>query len=363
MTEHDIFTSPASLGFGAMRLPSDAETCRKMFDAYLDAGFAYFDTAYVYGGSEEMLKKALVKHHPRESFYLADKLPPWSVNSRKDCDRLLGESLKRCGTDYFDCYLMHSLNDDNERSLVKAGAYEWAAEQKKKGALRHVGFSFHGSAALLEHLLSTHPEMEFAQLQLNYMDVLRGQAGELQQIAIKHNVPIIVMEPVKGGTLARLPAPAEAVLKKHAPGRSIASWAIRYAASLEGVSCLLSGMSAPEQVADNLATFNPLVPLAKEELEAIEEVLLELSKTAAIPCTGCKYCVADCPMQIDIPVCFSLYNGLKRGDAQWNRQNLYSAIPKGKSAADCTACGTCKSHCPQNIDIPNELKTVANTFR
>lgn len=362
MTANDILHLPAracGLGFGAMRLPSDKDTCRTMFDAYLDAGFNYFDTAYVYANSEVMLKKALVPYHPRDSFLLADKLPPWMTRNHEHCDKLLHDSLKRCGVDYFDFYLIHSLDTGNEKRAVSSGVYEWAAAQKEKGLCSHVGFSFHGSAALLDHMLTIHPEMEFVQLQLNYLDVLRGQAGELHQVALKHRKPIIVMEPVKGGTLAQLPPAAEALLKGYNAQRSVASWALRYAATLPGVTCVLSGMSSLDQVRDNLDTFTTLEPLTQEENAVIEEVLRELSKISTVPCTACRYCMTDCPQQIEIPVCFSLYNEAKRGGELWNRQSLYGAIEKGHRANDCAACGICLSHCPQHIDIPKELAAVA----
>ena len=351
----------AELGFGLMRLPSEGETA-KMVDMYLEAGFNYFDTAYVYGGSEEKLRRALSSRHPRDTFLVADKIPPWTVSDHKGCDRLLNESLKRCGLDYFDFYLVHSLDDGNEKKAADVGVYEWAAKQKKKGIVRHVGFSFHGSTELLEHILTVHPEMEFVQLQLNYMDILRGKAGELHELARKHKKPIIVMEPVKGGTLASLPPVAEAFLKAFAPGASVASWALRYAASLPGATCMLSGMSDTAQMADNLSTFSPFAPISPDELRIIEKVLLEMSTAATIGCTYCKYCVPECPQEIEIPICFNLYNDAKRGAEGWNLEGLYNAIPKGHRADDCTGCGSCVARCPQKIDIPEKLKTVAKHF-
>jgi predicted aldo/keto reductase-like oxidoreductase len=364
MTHQDVLkiNAPyAALGFGLMRLPDLKETVQ-MVDMYLEAGFNYFDTAYVYGGSEEKLREALVKRHPRESFLAADKIPPWMANSRAACDKLLHESLKRCGLDYFDFYLVHSLDADNEKKAVNGGVYEWIAEQKKKGTAKHIGFSFHGSTELLEHIFKVHPEMEFVQLQLNYVDVLRGNAGELHEAAQKHKKPVIVMEPVKGGTLASLPPTAEAVLKTNKPDSSAASWAIRYAGSLPGVSCLLSGMSTVDQMKDNIKTYNPFAPMSENELRVIEDVLQELSKAALIPCTSCKYCMADCPQNIEIPVCFNLYNENKRGASKWNIDNLYNSIPQGQRAGDCTACGSCIPRCPQQIDIPKLLETVARQF-
>jgi predicted aldo/keto reductase-like oxidoreductase len=240
--------------------------------------------------------------------------------------------------------------------------FGWAAEQKAKGALRHVGFSFHGTTELLEHVLTTHPEMEFVLLQLNYIDVLRGKAGELHETARRHNKPVIVMEPVKGGSLAALPPNAEAILKAHSPESSIASWAIRYAASLPGATCVLSGMSTVAQMEDNLKTYNPFKPITAQELEILEKALMEISKISTIPCTYCKYCIADCPQNIEIATCFSLYNDIKRGAEGWNVQMLYGAVPPGQRAGDCINCGVCVPRCPQHIDIPKHLETVAARF-
>jgi len=361
MTHQDILKldpAHAALGFGLMRLPSVDETAR-MVDMYMDAGFNYFDTAYVYGDSEDKMKKALTLRHPRDSFLTADKLPPWSVRDHKSCDDILNKSLKKTGLDYFDFYLVHSLDEDNERKAVDAGVYEWIVKQKKDGLCKHIGFSFHGSTELLDHILTVHPEMEFVQLQLNYIDILRGKAGELHETALKYKKPVIIMEPVKGGMLANLPGSAEKIFKKHDPDSSVASWAIRYAASLTGATCLLSGMSNIDQMKDNLKTYNPFKPVTPEEIDVIKDALREMSKVAVYPCTSCRYCLEACPQNIEIPACFNLYNDLKRGAAQWNLQSLYYGISDGHRAGDCTACGACVPRCPQKINIPKELKTVA----
>jgi len=266
------------LGFGAMRMPpSEADTI-KMIDTFLDSGYNYFDTAYIYGGSEEMLKKTLVTRHPRHSYLIANKIPPWEVKkSPEDCQRLFEEQLRRTGLDYFDFYLVHSLDDGREKDVENLGLFQWVMEQKKKGLIGHVGFSFHGSTAYLERLLKNHPETEFVLLQQNYVDNLRGLAGEWSTMARKYNIPIKVMEPVKGGSLANLPAPAEKLLKDYAPDRSISSWAIQYAATIEGVTCVLSGMSNMEQLQDNIKTFKNLKPFTPEELNLLEQVLVEMS--------------------------------------------------------------------------------------
>jgi len=361
MTHKDILTpNNPSLGFGAMRLPDDDVT-NKMVDAYLAAGYNYFDTAYAYEGSEEQLKRTLVNRHPRNSYMIANKLPPWEIKNPADCDKVLKESLKRCNLDYFDFYLVHSLSDNREQHIDEMGMFEWAFEQKKRGLLKHVGFSFHGTTPYLERLLTRYPETEFVQLQLNYIDILRGQASQWQELAIKHNKPIVVMGPIKGGSLSGLPEPAEALLKAHDPTRTISSWAIQYAASLEGVTSILSGMSNMEQMEDNLKTFANLKPLTPEEHNLLEDVLMEMSKVSSIACTACKYCHKYCPQGIDIATSFSLYNELMRGSARWNRKMLYNLLDPKPDA--CTACGLCLEHCPQKLNIPKDLQTVAKEFR
>ena len=364
MTHEDVLNpnpSHAALGFGLMRLPQVAETT-KMADAYLEAGFNYFDTAYVYGGSEDKFKRAVSSRYPRSAYLIADKLPPWSAHSRSACDRLLHESLKRCGVDYIDFYLVHSLDDENERRAVSVGIYDWIAEQKKKGMCKHIGFSFHGTPKLLENIFTKHPEMEFAQLQLNYYDILKDDAGVLHDIAVKHNKPIIVMEPVRGGKLASLSPAAESLLKARAPEMSIASWAIRYAASLKGASCVLSGMSNMAQMNDNINTYSPFQPLSDADLDLIKRAVGETSKIAAIPCTACNYCLAECPNNIMIPDCINLYNEGKRGAAPLDLLYRYRALPEGRRADDCTACGACVPRCPQHIDIPGELEKIAKQW-
>ena len=361
MTHQDILTLDpkyALLGFGLMRLPSAGET-KQMVDMYIDAGFNYFDTAYVYGDSEDKMKKTLCSRHQRDSFIVANKMPPWMVNSPKDCDKIFAKSLKNCGLDHFDFYLVHSIDDGAEQNAIKAGIFEWIVQQKKKGLCKHIGFSFHGTTGLLDRLLTNYPEMEFVQLQLNYIDILRGKAGELHEVALKHKKPVIVMEPVKGGMLAKLPKTAEAIFKNHAPDSSAASWAVRYAASLSGATCLLSGMSTIDQMKDNIKTYKPFTPITPEELDVIDNVLQELSKIAVIPCTSCGYCLDECPKKIAIPACFNLYNDLKRGAAKWNLQSLHRGFPEGQRAGDCISCGACVPRCPQHINIPEELKTVA----
>jgi len=365
-TSQDYLTTgnKSVLGFGGMRIPSGQPELQKMVDVYLDSGANYFDTAYIYKGSEEAFGEALVKRHPRENFVIATKLPPWEVhNAPEDCEKIMKEQLKRTGLDYFDFYLVHSLDESREKDVDSKGLFQWCAEQKKKGLIKHLGFSFHGGTAYLKRLLDKYPETEFVQLQQNYMDNLRGPATEWLDLTLEYKKPIVVMEPVRGGSLAALPAPAEKLLKAYAPNRSIASWAIQYAATLEGVTCVLSGMSNMEQLQDNLNTFQNLKPLSLEEKNLLEQVLIEMSKVANIPCTGCRYCHNECPLDIDIATCFSLCNEVNRGSAKWNSAIMYKSIPKGHRANDCIKCGACVPHCPQHIDIPKELDQVVEMFK
>ena len=360
MTHTQILTpNTPTLGFGAMRLP-DLDLSNKMVNTYMSAGYNYFDTAYAYEGSEELLKNTLVKHHPRNSYMIANKLPPWELKKPADSNKILEESLKRCGLDYFDFYLLHSLSDDRQQHIENMNIFEWAFEQKKRGVLKHVGFSFHGTSQYLDSLLTRYPQTEFVQLQLNYVDILQGQGGQWHAIALKHNKPIIVMGPIKGGSLAALPPSAEALLKAHDSTRTMSSWAMQYAASLEGVTSILSGMSTQEQVEDNLKTFANLKPLTPEEHSLLKAALVEMGKVSNIACTACKYCHKYCPQGIDIATSFSLYNELKRGSAEWNRQMLYGLLDPKPSV--CTACGLCLEHCPQHLSIPKDLQVVASEF-
>jgi len=365
MTHKDILTpNNPSLGFGAMRMYDESQV-QAMIGTYMDSGYNYFDTAYAYAGSEELLNKHLVSRYPRDSFMIASKIPPWSLTKPQECEKYLQESLQRTGLKYFDFYLVHSLSDAREQHIEDMGMFEFVLGAKKRGLAKHVGFSFHGSTQYLDRVLTRHPEMEFVQLQLNYQDILRGPASEWQALAIKHNKPIIVMEPIKGGTLANLPAAAEALLKKYDPNRSIASWAMQYAANLEGVTGILSGMSNIEQVQDNLKTFKNLKPLTGEEMALIESVLNEMGKVSDIACTACKYCHEHCPQGIDIASCFSLYNQMKCGDGEhdWNTIIMYNAVPASKKADRCIDCGICIEHCPQNINIPAGLQSVEDTVK
>lgn len=356
--------NPCALGFGFMRLPKEEKATAQMVDAYLESGYNYFDTAYIYTDSEVTLGKTLVQRHPRESYVVANKLPPWEVtNAPADCEKIFKEQLRRTGLEYFDFYLVHSLSDGREQGIEKQQLFEWCVKQKEKGLIKHLGFSFHGGTAYLERVLKKYPMTEFVQLQQNYIDNINGNASEWQDLAIKYNLPIIVMEPVKGGTLAKLPLAAEKLLKEYAPDRSIASWAIQYAATLQNATCLLSGMSNMEQMQDNINTFKDMRPFSQEEKGLLNQVLAEISKATGIPCTACKYCHAECPVNIDIASCFAYYNEIKRGVEKWNATALYDSLPKEHRANACISCGACVPICPQQIDIPKGLEDVVNMFK
>lgn len=357
------------LGFGLMRLPQkdgavDRSRFAAMVDAYLSRGFNYFDTAYVYhnGESEQAVKEALVARHPRDSFYLATKLPAWAMNGPEDRDRIFGEQLERCGVDYFDFYLLHSISDSNYETYEKYDCFAWGAEKRAAGKIRHFGFSFHGTPELLERVLDRHPEVEFVQIQLNYADWNNEltHSGRLYEILTARDIPIIVMEPVKGGILANLDPRLEQMLREADPAASPASWALRFVGSLPGVMTILSGMSSEEQMADNLETFSRFRPLSEGERQVIGRVVKTMQDMPLVPCTACRYCVDGCPMQIRIPDIFKALNTKRLYPAD-NRPNMFYnglTASSGKASA-CIACGQCEGVCPQNLPIIQLLKEAA----
>ena len=362
------------LGFGLMRLPEKDgvinldEVCR-MVDAYLDAGLTYFDTAYVYhgGNSEKIVKEALVKRHPRESFTLATKLPAWCMKEEADRDRIFNEQLERCGVDYFDFYLLHSIEDgSNGDTYDRLNCWEWGKEKKAQGKIRHFGFSFHGSPEYLEELLEAHPEAEFVQIQLNYADWENPVvcSGRLYEILRRYNKPMVIMEPVKGGTLAKLTPDLEAKFKAVRPESSIASWALRFAASQPGVMTVLSGMSTPEQMADNLQTFAHFEPLSDTEKAVVEEVRKIIMSVEQIGCTACRYCTDGCPQKINIPEIFKAYNRiLTYGEQPGAHEQYRRLLSEGSGAAgSCIACGQCEGACPQQIPVIARMAEAARVF-
>ena len=362
----DIANMP-KLGFGLMRLPEkngriDIETVCEMADRYLEAGFNYFDTAYVYhgGNSEKIIKEVLVDRHPREEFTVASKLPAWCIHSLADRDKIFEEQLERTGLEFFDYYLLHSLEDGiNYDTYEKYDCFNWGAQKKKEGKILHFGFSFHGTPELLETVLDKHPEIEFVQIQLNYADWDNPvvNSGKLYEILHGRGIPMIIMEPVKGGTLAKLPEELEKMFKAVRPDQSAASWAMRFCGSLEGVATILSGMSTREQVEDNLKTFAYFEPLSGKERDTIAQVTQKLLDAKLIGCTSCRYCCDGCPANIHIPDIFNALNTHRRFPQDMRPKFFYGSLTSysGK-ASDCLECGQCEEVCPQHLPIRELLK-------
>jgi uncharacterized protein len=360
------------LGFGLMRLPEkdgaiDKERLNSMVDAYMANGFNYFDTAYVYhsGTSESAFKEAVVKRYPRESFTIADKLPAWVLKSESDVQKVFDEQLERTGAGYFDFYLLHSVESGHLRNYDGFHCWEWAQEMKKKGLIRHFGFSFHDKPELLDKLLTEHPEVEFVQLQINYFDWDNETVNSRKcyEIARKHGKSIIVMEPVKGGLLASLREDLEKKMKAITPEKSIASWALRFAATLEGVMVVLSGMSTEDQMKDNIDTFKNLKPFTPEERACLEQVTKQMHSVATVGCTACRYCVDGCPKGIKIPDIIRQYNTvLTYGDNEVPHKDYNRITSDGHRAGTCVQCGQCENVCPQHLPIIEVLKKASEIF-
>lgn len=349
------------LGFGFMRLPLknpddqtaiDYETLNKMVDTFMERGFTYFDTAWMYMGyeSEIAIRESLVKRHPRNTFTVASKLPAGYLKSAEDRETIFNKQLEKTGLDYFDYYLVHNVNATTLPNVDKYDCFGFIAQKKKEGKIKNIGFSFHDKADLLEQVLKAHPEVDFVQLQINYIDWDNPsiQSRKCYEIAQKYNKPVVVMEPVKGGSLAMVPPSIEKIFKDAEPDMSVASWAIRYVASLPGVMMVLSGMSNMEQLLDNTSYMQNFKPLDDAETRTIEKAIKTLHDEIAIP----DY--------------FALYNAEKqeRSDKPFNAQRMYYAnlIKEHGKASSCIGCRMCEKHCPQHIEISQWMKEVAKTF-
>ncbi len=372
--------STKKLGFGMMRLPEqaaagkfgniDIELTKKMVDYFISEGFTYFDTAWMYCGfkSEDAAGEALVKRHKRDEFTLATKLHAGFFGNEDEMENVFKTQFEKTGVDYFDYYLIHDVGEDHYKKYQKFGCFEWLADKKKAGLVKHMGFSFHDRAELLDRVLTEHPEVEFVQLQINYLDWESDaiQSRKCYEVCVKHDKPVIVMEPVKGGTLANVVPAVEKLFKDYNPDMSVASWAIRFAASLPNVKMVLSGMGNMDMMTDNTGYMKDFTPLSNEEINIVNMATNVINSSIAIPCTGCAYCVDGCPKNIPIPKYFSLYN------AELQEYKDKGFTPQGEyydrltqvygKAGDCIACGKCEKICPQHLPIRDNLRLVAKQF-
>lgn len=384
----------SKLGFGTMRLPLtdpddpasiDIEQFKEMVDIYMDRDFKYFDTAYPYHSekSEEAVRRALVERYPRDSFILADKMPILRVKSSDDYQKYFDEQLRRCGTDHFDYYLLHNLGRDRYINTTRFGGFEFIADLREKGCVGKIGFSFHDDADTLDRILTEHPEVDFVQLQINYLDWedAVAQSGRCYEVACRHDKDVFVMEPVKGGLLAKLPEEADKLFTDYYrsfqtaetsggemgeetgvySGPSPASLAIRYAASLDRVKVVLSGMSSLAQLKDNVSYMKDFTPLTDGEKELVTQITRILRSSIKIPCTGCRYCTEECPKNINIPDYFGLLNLYAVTGKKTQMYFERFAMNHGR-ASDCIKCGRCEAACPQHIAIREYLTEFADLY-
>lgn len=355
------------LGFGLMRLPEtegkiDRAAARKMVDRAMAARCNYFDTAYMYhnGESESFVAEALGKY-PRDSYFLTSKMPTVMLKEEADLERIFAEQLQRTLAGYFDFYLMHWLNAAHWEVAQRLKLYEFMKRKQAEGKIRWIGFSYHGEPEVLEEIARAYP-WDIAQIQLNYLDWELCRSGEQYEVLTRLGIPVLVMEPLKGGTLVRLTPEAVKILEQAGPETGVASWGLRYAASLPNVQVVLSGMSEMTQVEENLATFSPFRPLDASERDTIGRALAAYRRAGAVPCTACRYC-SPCPAGVDIPRNLGLHNQVKGGLSLFHAKLVYDAMPEKQRASACVACGACQKKCPQKIAIPALMKEIAGEFQ
>ena len=361
-----IDKNPSLLGFGCMRLPTltkdkpdiDEELAYKMIDYAYQHGVNYFDTAYPYhhGLSEIFIGKAL-KKYPRESFYLANKMPSWLIKGPEDAIRIFNEQLEKCQVEYFDFYLCHALGSEQFKPYLIPGVMDFLYQMKKEKKIRHLGFSFHDTYEVLDKIIHTY-EWDFVQLQLNYLDWDFIKAKKQYEIVEKYGIPCVIMEPVRGGTLANLCEESQQIFKKYNPDVSVASWAIRYAASKDNAMLVLSGMSNLEQTVDNVKTMSNFTKITEGEQKVIDQALEVYLNSQTIPCTSCGYCM-PCPHGVDIPGNFRIYNQFSISKNRWNLLDEYQENLKDKNANFCISCGDCLELCPQKIEIPDRMSEIS----
>ena len=358
------------LGFGFLRLPKigeayDWETLNAMVDRFLELGGRYFDTCYTYlnGNSELGIRKCLTERHPRESYELAEKLPGYNCKSYEDCRRFFEEEQERCGVKDFDVYLLHWLNGKNYAIAEELDEFRFLRELKEQGLAKRIGFSYHDSASLLDKILTAHPEVDLVQLQINYLDWESAgiQSRLCYEVCVKHGKKIVVMEPIKGGTLAALPEEAEQLLRAAQPERSAAAWALQFVQSLPQVEVCLSGMNALSQVEENM---RDIEALSADETALLAQVRERIESNTAVPCTGCRYCETHCTQNIPIPDYFRMFNEITRSPGEgWKIKPSYLQLAESRGrATDCVQCRSCEKHCPQNIKIADRMQQVAKAL-
>ena len=359
-------------GFGMMRLPTtnpqdhsavDFEKVKELVDAYMARGFHYFDTAFKYcgGSSETAVRKAVVERYPRESYILTTKLSNEFMHSKEEQEQTFAQQLDKLGVDYVDYYLLHNQGAVNYKVSQELDSFSFLQKLKKQGLAKHIGMSYHDNAELLDQILTDHPELDVVQLQINYLDWDNEsiQSRKCYEVCRRHNKPVLVMEPIKGGTLAKVPAEAERLMGALHPDWTPAAWALRFAASHPGVMAVLSGMNEMSQLLDNMEALDDPAPLTEEELQVMQRCAAIIQASAMIPCTGCRYCTVTCPKNIPIPDYLSL---LQEGHSTTQVVYYFNLAQSHGRAGDCIQCGLCESHCPQHIQIRTHLKTVSQKF-